>query len=164
MNKKSIEGSPERAADRGRAEDLGFEMSDLPSLGDPSVVRQLVVEFATAIINARKDYNADKLSGGQSQALIKGAVAKYGDIFMGLDKGFSALPWHSPEQLGERIRKVLAVDGDTSPGHALFLSLGRSIVDILVEHENNRMTDVDAKNHLQAGIDSTIEVLMGYPR
>lgn len=138
-------------------------MGALPSLGDPSVVRGLVQDFATEIVNARTDYNADKISGAQAQQQIKEVAAKYGAIVMGRGEGFSPLPWNSPERLGRRIRLVVDVPGDADPGETLFLELARSIVDIAVEHENGRLSDPAAREHLTTGLDSVAEVLMGYP-
>lgn len=163
IDPRSVGGSPERAADRGRAEDLGFDMGRPPSLGDPAVVRGLVQDFATEVIAARADYNADKLSGEQAKQRIQDAVSRYGAIVMGRGEGFSPLPWNSPDRLGQRIRLVVDVAEGADPGEALFLEMARSITDIAVEHENGRFSDAVAKEHLTTGLDSVAEVLLGYP-
>jgi len=72
IDPREIEGSPERAADRGREEDLGFLVSDRPSLGNPDVVRGLVSEFASSIVDVRKRYNQGKLSGEDAKDEIRG--------------------------------------------------------------------------------------------
>lgn len=164
MDKRTIEGSPERAADRGRAEDLGLDMGSRPSLGDPAVIRGLVQDFATEVIGARTDYNADKISGVQAKQRIQDAVGKYGGIVMGRSADFSALPWNSPGQLGQRIGDQVPVAAGGDPGEVLFLELARSITDIAVEHENGRLSDPAARGHLTEALDSVAGLLLGYPR
>src|SRR3546814_5441525 len=130
MDKREIEGSPERAADRGRQEDLGWPEGARPYLGDPAVVRGLVQDFATEIIGIRADYNADKLTGEQAQERIRAAAARWGGIFMGRGgEDWSALPWNSPDRIGRRIGLAVGLEGDADPGEALFLELARSLVE-----------------------------------
>lgn len=163
MDKREIEGSPERAADRGRQEDLGWPESARPSLGDPAVVRGLVQDFATEVIGVRADYNGDKLTGQQAQDAIRAAAVRYGGIFMGRDGKFEALPWNDPARLGQRILlSAGSVDGVDDPGEALFLILSRSLTDIAVAHEDGRLSDPAAKQNLKDALDSVVDLLLGY--
>lgn len=165
MDKREIEGSPERAADRGRGEDLGFPTGDArPSLGDPDVVRGLVQDFGTAVVGVRADYNGGKLTGEQAQAKLKDLARAYGDKFMGRDTRFAALPWNAPQYLGARIKQALPNGGDDpDPGVALFLALGTALIEAAVEHENNRISDEAAKNIVQGDIASVTALLLGTP-
>jgi hypothetical protein len=163
MDKREIEGSRERAADRGRQEDLGWPEGGKPSLGDPTVVNGLVRDFATEVIGIRTDYNRGKLSGDEAKRRIRAAARQWGDIFMGRSGDFAALPWNK-QSLGAQIRRVLAVADDADPGETLFLELARSITDVAVEHEAGRLSDPAAKQHLRDALGSVAELLMGYPR
>lgn len=159
---REIEGSPERAADRGRAEDLGFSVSSRPSLGNADVARGLVSEFASAIVAARKDYNLDKLTGEQAQARVRELAKEYGEIVMGRDARYEALPWNDPARLGRRIKLVVpAIDGVTDPGELLFLTVGTSLMTIAKAHEEERLADADAEHHVKEMLEDTANLILG---
>lgn len=159
---REIEGSPERAADRGRAEDLGFSMDARPSLGDGNVVRGLVSEFAAAIVDVRKDYNLDKFTGEQAQAKVRELAKEYGDIVMGRDSRYFALPWNDPVRLGRRIKLVVpAVDGVADPGEQLFVTIGTSLMALAKAHEEGRLPDADAEQHTKTMLEDTANLIQG---
>lgn len=160
---KEIEGSPERAADRGREEDLGFPAPGaLPYLGDALVVRGLVSEFAGAVIGLRRLYNEDKLSGEQSLAQVHDLAVEYGGVVMGRDARYQSLPWSSPDRLGRRINLVVpAADGVTDPGELLFLTVGMSLIEIAQAHEGDRMNDDDARAKVQDMLEDTANLILG---
>ncbi len=159
---REIEGSPERAADRGRAEDLGFSMDPRPSLGNLDVVRGIVSEFGAAIVDARKQYNLDKLTGEQAQARVRELAKEYGDIIMGRDARYFALPWNDQAQLGRRIQLVVpAVDGVSDPGEQLFLTVGTSLMSLAKAHEEGRLPDTDAEQHTKTMLDDTANLIAG---
>lgn len=159
---REIEDSPERAADRGRQEDLGFSMDSRPSLGNRDVVRALVSEFATRIVNLRKDYNLDKVTGEQAQAKVRELAREYGDVIMGRDLSYFALPWNNEHRLGLRISMVVpAIDGVTDPGELLFLTVGTSLMAIAKAHEEGRLPDADGEKHTQAMLADTADLIVG---
>lgn len=162
IDPREVEGSPERAADRGREEDLGIVVTDKPSLGSASVVQGLVSEFAGAVVVVRKRYNQDKLTGEQAQADLRALAKEYGDIVMGRDDRFQALPWNDPSRLGRRIKLVTApIDGVTDPGEQLFLTIGTSITELAVSHEEGRTSDEAAKAAMQAMLEDTAKLVQG---
>ena len=162
MDKREIEGSPERAADRGRAEDLGLPSGDRPYLGDPEVVLGLVRHFGTSVVDVRKRYNLDTLTADGAMKAVDDLTGEYGRIFMGRDPRYQALPWNSPEQLGQHIHTRLPEAGDDpDPGKAAFLALARSLLDVAVEHENGRLGDADARAHVAAAVGSIADLLLG---
>jgi len=162
MDPKEIEDSPERAADRGREEDLGFTVSTKPSLGDPDVVRGLVSEFASQVVAVRKDYNAGKVAGEAAQARIAELGLEYGKIIMGFDSAYSALPWNDPTRLGRRIRLVTpAIDGITDPGAQLFLTLAGSLVELAVAHEEGRLPDEEVKSQADVMLEDVANLILG---
>ncbi len=162
MDKREIEGSPERAADRGRAEDLGWPAGDRPSLGDPDVVLQVVREFSAAVVDVRRRYNLDELTNDDALADVDRLAGQYGDVIMGRDSAYTALPWNSPDQLGAHIDKRLPEAGeDPDPGKALFLALARSLLDVVVAHEDGNLKDGEAKSHVEAGISAVADLILG---
>lgn len=159
-DKRSVEGSAERAADRGN--DFGFSMDSRPSLGNQDVVRGIMSEFGADIVNVRKQYNQDKLDSEQAQAKVRELAKSYGDIVMGRDARYDALPWNSPERLGRRIKLVVAdVDGVSDEGELLFLTIGSSLMDLAAAHEAGRVSDGDAENHVQAMLEDTANLVLG---
>ncbi|ECN9265183.1 hypothetical protein ZL58_14200 [Salmonella enterica subsp. enterica serovar Typhimurium] len=145
----SVEGSAARAADRGR-DQLGFGESDgKPSLGDPSVVAELVADFCEAVIGVRTRYLNDEFDGAKAKFYIRQIAFEYGRIVMGQDERFQPLAWHSPKNLGARIKKVIQpVPGIDDPGNALFFTLASSLSSLSVALGEGRMSDADAKQHL----------------
>lgn len=162
MDPKEIEGSPERAADRGREEDLGLVVGSKPSLGNPDVVRGLVSEFATQVVAARKSFNEGALSGDQAQSRVHDLAVEYGAVVMGRNQDYDTLPWNDPARLGRRIRLVLPeVDGVEDPGEQLFLSVGASLIEIAVAHEEGRMPDADAEQKAKVMLEDTADLILG---
>lgn len=160
MNNKSIEGSPERAADRGRAEDLGYVVSSQPSLGDPLVVRALMSEFASGVVAARGRW----LTGAEHDpvARIRELSREYGDIIMGRDGRYQALPWHNPARLGRRIALVTSAEpGIEDPGELLFVAVGSSLSEIAAAHEAGRLPDADAERHTRVLLEDAADLIVG---
>lgn len=162
MDKKQIEGSPERAADRGRQEYLGFSLSSKPSLGNADVVRGLVSEFSGEVVAARKDYNLGKIDGGQAQERIRDLAREYGRIVMGLDDRYEPLPWNDPGRLGRRIKLVVpAAEGVEDPGELLFLTIGTSLMSIAAAHEQGRLSNADGEKRTKEMLEDTANLILG---
>lgn len=162
MDKREIEGSKERAEDRGRQDDLGFSLSAKPSLGNPDVVRGLVSEFAGQVVGVRKDYNEDRVDGAGAQDMIRELAREYGRIVMGLDDRYEAMPWNDPSRLGRRIRLVApAIDGVDDPGEMLFVNVGTSLMTIAAAHEQGRLSDEDGERHTKAMLEDTANLILG---
>lgn len=161
-DKREIEGTSERAADRGREVDLGFSMDPRPSLGDAGVVRDLVSKFGADIVAVRRDYLEDKITGSEAQARVKELAKHYGAIVMGRDDEYFALPWNCESRLGRRIKLVVpAIDGVNDPGELLFLTVGTSLSSLSASHEAGTLTDGDAENHTQTMLEDTANLILG---
>lgn len=162
MDKKQIEGSPERASDRGRQEDLGFSVSAKPSLGNADVVRGIVSEFAGEVVSARKSYNQGRIDGGQAQERIRELAREYGRIIMGQDGRYDAMPWNDPGRLGRRIKLVVpAADGVDDPGELLFLTVGASLMSLAAAHEQGRVSDADGEKHTKVMLEDAANLILG---
>lgn len=161
-DKKEIEGTPERAADRGREVDLGFSTDPRPSLGNADVVRELVSKFGSEVVAVRRDYLEDKLTGPEAQARIRDLARDYGAIVMGRDADYFALPWNSETRLGRRIKLVVpAVEGVNDPGELLFLTVGTSLASLAASHESGRVTDKEAEHHTKDMLEDTANLILG---
>lgn len=161
-DKRKIEGTTERAADRGREEDLGFSVDPRPSLGDAGVVRDLVSKFGADVVAVRREYLEDKLTGQEAQARVRELARDYGAIVMGRDQDYFALPWNCDTRLGRRIKLVVpAVEGVNDPGELLFLTVGTSLSSLAASHEAGRVTDEDAEHHTQTMLEDTANLILG---
>lgn len=161
MDEKGIEGSVARAADRGRAEDLGFVVSDKPSLGNPDVVRGLVSEFAAAVVGVRGDWLRAG-GGGSPVERIRELAREYGRTIMGHDDRYAALPWNNPDRLGRRIRLVCPDEpGATDPGELLFLTVASSLMEIAAANEQGRLPDADGEKHTKVMLEDTANLILG---
>ena len=159
---RTVEGSPERAADRGRMEDLGFSLSEKPSLGNPDVVRGMVTEFASQIVEARKLYNQDQLTGEQTQERVRELAREYGDIVMGRDERYDPLPWHDPSRLGRRVGLVVPpIEGISDPGEVLFLTVGTSLMSIAAALEEESLEDNEAQQETTEMLEDTANLILG---
>jgi len=161
-DKKEIEGSPERAADRGRQEDLGFGMESKPSLGNAGVVRDLVSKFGKDVVAVRREYLEDTITGKEAQERVRELASDYGAIIMGRDSDYAPLPWNSESRLGRRIMKVVAaIDGINDPGELLFLTVGTSLSSLAASHEAGRISDDAAEQHTQEMLEDTANLILG---
>lgn len=161
-DKREIEGSPERAADRGREVDLGFSTDPRPSLGNADVVRGLMSKFGGDVVAIRREYLEDKLTGPEAQQRVKDLAKDYGAIVMGRDEDYFALPWNSETRLGRRIRKVVSpIDGVEDPGELLFLTIGSSLSSLAAAHEGARLSDEDAESHTKTMLEDTANLILG---
>lgn len=161
-DEKEIEGSAARAADRGREVDLGFSMDPRPSLGNQDVVRELMSKFGADVVDVRRDYLEDKITGPESQQRIRDLARDYGAIVMGRDDDYFSLPWNSESRLGRRIKlAVPAIEGISDPGELLFLTVGTSLASLAAAHENNRVSDAEAENHTQTMLGDAADLILG---
>ncbi|EEK4465166.1 hypothetical protein GNM83_20275 [Salmonella enterica] len=162
-NDVSVEGSAARIADRGR-DQLGFGEGDgKPSLGDPAIVADLVGEFCQAVLNVRTRYLNDEIDGVKAQFYIRQIAYDYGETIMGRDSRFQALAWHSPANLGAKIKKVIQpVKGIDDPGNALFFTLAASLSSLSVALSEGRLSDADAKQHLVDLQKQANELILGW--
>lgn len=160
MDPKEIEGTPERAADRGREVELGYVVTDKPSLGNPDVVRGLVSEFASGVVGIRRAWIEGK-DTDPAGSILKLAT-EYGDIIMGRDERYASLPWNNPARLGRRIGLVTPpIEGVEDPGAVLFVTIGTSLSEIAAAHEQGRLPDSDAERHTKVMLEDAAALIVG---
>ena len=161
-DKREIEGSPERAADRGRADDLGFSVSKIPSLGNAHVIYSLMTEFASACVDIRKRYNKDEINDSQAKVELKDLAREYGNIIMGRDERYQALPWNSESRLGRRIKLVVPdIPSINNSGEMLFLTVGTSLMAIASSHEQGKITDEAGEKHTKEMLADAANLILG---
>lgn len=159
---REIEGSPERAADRGRAE--GFEAfeSDKENLGSPTVIDGLLRGYAGRLIDMRTDVHNETSTVAELKAKIEAEATTLADIFMGKDAHYVPSNWNSPDGLGAYI--AANAEGAGSPddaAKALFLRFAADLMMIAKDHEDEEITDDAAQFRIDALIEDTTNMLQG---
>lgn len=159
---RTIEGSKERAADRGR-DQMGFPDLSKPNLGAPAVVESLLRGFLGRVVEIRAAYNADEMDGPESAQAINDAAAQYARIFMGGDGDYGAMPWNSPAQLGAHLS---ATGYDPDPARScesFFLKAAGDLVANMALHEDGKMDDETAQFVVDAAVEDGTALLLGLP-
>lgn len=164
IDRREIEGTAERAADRGRAE--GFEAFDSQddNLGMPDVVDSLVRGFLALVMQQRIKAHAEELTVEALQKAIVEASKRMADTFMGYTSDYAKSAWNTPEHLGAYI--AANYEGAGSPdeaAEAFFLRLAADMMLIAKEHEEERIDDEVAQFQVDALVEQACQTLLGLP-
>lgn len=160
VDKRSIEGSSERAADRGR--DMFDPIGD-STLGSYETVDGLVRQFLGEIVDTRKAYHEDKLEGPQASEKVQEIASKYAAIFMGKDASYGPTAWNSPEQLGEHLLAALEGKSTSEAAAADYLLRVASdfIVAVSIPIELDELDDETAQFRIEATVEDCVYALLG---
>lgn len=161
-DRRNIEGTKERAADRGQ---MGLSIPDGDALTSPSVAESVVREFLGKVIDLRAAYNGDKITGEQALEKLKEYAQAFANIFMGKGSGYAKTEWNTPERLGAHL--AAAIDDDETKdtaAYAFFLHLATSLTEnTIIPHENDELDEDDAKFRIDAQVDDALTLLLGLP-
>lgn len=163
MSKEQLEGSKERAADRGRDQLFGDNLPD-NALNSMQTVDAVVRSFVTKVIDVRVRYNTDQITETQARQEVDALAQQYGDVFMGKSQDYAALPWNSPAQLGEYLVGVM--EGDATPetsARDFFLYIASQLLQTMVEFEHEKIDDEVMKFRLDTLLEDAAHALLGIP-
>lgn len=162
FDQKSVEGSPERAADRGRP-DAGlvdaardFERS----LGNPEVVQRVVQKFGEGIVELIGMRRDGHMEAEELAAQIRTLCQSCGAVFMGEDPAYLPVPGWNDRRLAMNIMVLLggdAVRAAPSPAAALLEWFARQIM------AADQSDDPDIGKKLQASAASVMDTFIGTP-
>lgn len=161
VDKVQIEGSAERAADRGQNMFADLGVGDL--LNSTEVVEGLVRQFLGELVDIRKGYNADTLESDRAITKVMAAANRYADVFMGKDSAYTTLPWNTPEQLGAHLKAVLGTDSEPE-GAALdyFLRVASDFTtEVLQPFEDDAIAEDVMRFRTDALVDDATHALLG---
>lgn len=166
MARENIEGSAERAADRGQAlglEDFTINIAAGGSLGNPDDVERIVREFCSGVVDVRKRWNEGATEEASTSALTD-LVERFALIFNGRDTAYTASPWNSPAMLGRSLNRRLALDGpEEAAAGALFWHLANQMLETASGMETGELADDVAKFRADVDIETAVYMLMGLP-
>jgi hypothetical protein len=164
IDPRTIEGSPERAADRGREQGFEYFAQDGQQLASAEVVEGLVRQFIGECIDARLAIHEERFTPEQGTNAMQDASKRYAAIFMGKDKAYAASPWNTPEALGAHIAANYEGAGDKDAAcEALFLRLAADTMKIAKAHEEDELEDDAAQFQLDALVEDAVITLLGLP-
>lgn len=164
IDKRTIEGSPERAADRGREQGFEYFAQDGQQLASPEVVEGLVRQFLTECLDARVAIHEERLTPEEGTAKMQDAAKRYAVIFMGGDSTYAISPWNSPEGLGAHIAaNYQGAGGNEEACDALFLRLAADMMKIAKAHEEEEAEDDAVQFQTDALVEDAVITLLGLP-
>lgn len=164
IDKRTIEGSPERAADRGREQGFEYFAQEGQPLGSPEVTEGLVRQFLSECIDARLAIHEERLTPEAGKAKMQAASKRYAAIFMGADSSYAASPWNTPEGLGAYIAANYEGAGDKDEAcEALFLRLAADMMKLARAHEDEEIDDDVAQFQTEALVEDAVLTLLGLP-
>ncbi len=161
----TIEGSKERAAERGEP-DFGLVEAARTagdSLGNPAVVERLVQGFCHRVVEMlawRRDGTIDAV---ELVTKVRAECASLGAIFMGADPEFVAVAgWNTERGLGNAVK--VSIGGDRvrmagGAGPALFEWLAEQLMAAFLSMDGGDQDAVGRR--AQASITSVIDTLLG---
>ncbi len=156
QDQEEIEGSEERARDRG--EPIGFghfaEASDKPFLGDPDVVEGLLRAFLSSAHDAAGQAGAsDKIAG---------LIETLAGAFYGQSSDYDAQPFNSPEQLGRFINEQLGTSEDEAKTVPMLLwNLVTEVFAVRADLIGEKIDDDAAQFRVNAAVDDAARILIG---
>lgn len=164
IDPRTIEGSPERAADRGQEQGFEYFAQEGQQLASPEVAESLLRQFLTECLEARVAIHEGKATPDAAKARMQDAAKRYAAIFMGRDKAYAASPWNSPEGLGAFIAANAEGAGDKDQAcESLFLRLAADLMKIAKAHEDDEMDDEVAQFQTDALVEDALMMLLGLP-
>lgn len=159
-DKHMIEGTPERAADRGR--DMFDAIVGEGALASLDGVEGMVRDFFGEIVDTRTAYHNDEIDGPAASERVQAIAKKYADIFMGKDQSYGPMPWNSPEQLGTALAANIE---DSTPENAAEHFLLRSAADfmatVLIPTENDEIDDEIGEFRTNAAVEDLTYAMLG---
>lgn len=164
IDKRTIEGSPERAADRGREQGFEYFAQDGQQLASAEVVEALVRQFLTECLDARVAIHEERLKPDEATEKMQAAAKRYATIFMGGDSAYAPSPWNSPEALGAYIAANYEGAGDRDDAcEALFLRLAADMMKLAKAHEEEEVEDDAVQFQTDAMVEDAVITLLGLP-
>lgn len=161
-DRKEIEGTKERAADRGQPFGLEFfeKAPDGLPLGDPEVVRNLVVGFAGEVNTL-----VEEAAAGQDRAAAFTALcARYADLFTGKSDGYALMPFNSEAGLGEFLVARYQMDcGPDDAAFNFFGYVGGQVREAAFGVLTGELEPDAAKFRIAVTIDEAVGSLLGLP-
>jgi len=141
VNRVEIEGSKERAADRGSAEGLVIPENQDRSLAVPSVVEGIVRQWLMDLMDIRLRWLKDEISGDQAieemRLIHKGAQA----IFYGRAEGYETTSWNAEQGLGRHlVNKVVGGEVQDAVFRTFYFAASE-ILPGLQDHAAGKMND-----------------------
>jgi len=163
-NRTEIEGTEERAKERGENLFDGFE-SDGEYLNSAATVERLLRQYLYAVLDVRKAYNEDKLEGTAATERVVALAGQYADIFLGKDGDYSATGWNSPEQLGVHLQQTITEESTPEDACQKFLQrlAGDFIDTVVIPAESDMIDDEQGQFRTDVLLEDATYVLLGIP-
>lgn len=164
-----IEGTPQRAADRGQPDGFTFFAeptgADQRYLGDRADVESIVSQFFGEVHAIRSDAGHGRISGSEAMEKLHGAANRYAGIFHGAEpQSFRSMPFNTPEGLGAFVNQRLGMsEPDDKAVAVLFMSAATQLLAAYDDHQSGVRSDEDVRFAIDAALEDTTDILLGLP-
>lgn len=157
---EEIEGSPERAADRGQPFGFGaFNApisTGIPYLGDEETVEDILRDLLLRVHEVAGSEDAVKT--------IEPMVEQTAAIFYGQDDAYQAMPFNSQEQLGRYVNEVFGTKEDEKQTVQMLLwNMIRQVMEARQELLQGNLSDDNAQFRVEAALEDATTILLGLP-
>jgi hypothetical protein len=163
-NRTEIEGSEERAKERGATL---FDAMDAEAeyLNSAATVERLLRQFVYEVLDVRKAYNEDRLQGDEAAGRVVALAHEYADIFMGRNAEYAVTAWNSPEQLGVHLQTAITEDSTAEDAcQKFFQRLAGDFVDsVVIPAESDIIDDEQGQFRTDVLLEDATYVLLGIP-
>lgn len=142
--------------------------SDIPHLGVPSNVSDLVRDFMATVIDARVQQLKGEATAEALTEDIRGRARALQALFLGQGEAGAAVttPWNAPNQIGRHIlRRFERAEGvdEATVIEALFGQVFTDTLDVVAKHERDDITESEMQDSLDGIVERATAFLLGLP-
>jgi|GEM_PF-6139516 len=168
QNPIEIEGTPERAKDRGDTTGLGFfakPLGDSPYLGSPDVVDSIVRAFCQDALNLRIAVGYGEISQDAFMTKLNALADRNASIFTHPSAPYRFMPFNSVDGVGEFVKAALGMSDPADVAvHTMFMNTANQIFAAHALHLSGTATDDDVQFQIGAAVEDATRMLLGLPQ
>lgn len=166
-NRVEIEGTEERARDRGEDTLFApfFSAKQQDFLTDPDVAYAVVSSFLSEVLEVDVRHEKDEIDDIAARDAVVKICDRYAAIFMGQSEDYAPTIWNRPEGLGLYLVKVVGVpESKENAVRAVLLRAAASFLnDVVAPFASDEIDEEAAKFRIAAAKEDLVTVLLGLP-
>jgi hypothetical protein len=162
-----IEGTPERAADRGLPDGFGFFASDIGDknyLGSPEVVGDIVRTYCQDALALRVKAGRGEMLPNDALEGLHALAERTAAIFTNPGDAYRSMLFNSVDGVGEFVKAALQLDASAEDAvKTLFLNTSNQIFETHAQYLAGTVGDDDVRFQLDAAVEDATRMLLGLP-
>ena len=161
---EEVEGSEERAADRGRVMDHAGMAAGTGNLGNPETAKQVIYDFLGAVNDTNTAFLKGEIDGATAQEKVVQSAQELADTFLGKNADYQGDAWFTEGGLGATL---VSLQGGTmtAPEAAAAFSLGLAdqLLSLSTRFQADEVTEDDIQFQIDAIAENGLQVFLGLP-